>query len=118
MKHEKEKSGISPGSPSGFQRRRLLALRKILTSLFILAWEREGRNGTVRSLYFQWCLTELLAAPWHNKNAEPEHELHGHNVHLAVETQEATSVKSVWEETFLTVLGSWLSLSKAEQCPK
>lgn len=117
MKHEKE-SGISSGSSSAFQRKSLLAFRKILTCSIILAWEQEGRNGALRSLYFQWCLTELLAAPWYNKSAEPERELHSHSGHLSVERQEVTSVNCMWEETFLTVLGSRISLLKAEQCPK
>lgn len=90
MKHEKEESGISSGSSSGLQRKSLLAFRKTLTCLIVLAWEHEGRNGTVRSLYFQQCLRELLAAPWYNKSAEPDYELHGHSVHLSVERQEET----------------------------
>lgn len=100
MKHKQEESGINFGSCSCFQRKGLLAFRKILTCLMILAWEREGRNVTVRSLYFQWCPTEFLAAPWYEISAELEHELCGHSVHpFKVERQEATFVNSVWEET-------------------
>lgn len=100
MKHKQEESGISFGSCSCFQRKGLLAFRKILTCLIILAGEREGRNVTVRHLYFQWCRTEFLAAPWYNISAELEHEPHGHSVHpFKVEGQEGAFVNSVWEET-------------------
>lgn len=50
--------------------------------------------------YFQWCLTECLAAPSYNLSAEPEHEVCGHSVHpFKAERQEATFANSVWEET-------------------
>jgi len=100
MKHKQEESGITFESCGCFERKGLLAFRKFLTCLIILAWERERRNVTVRSPYFQWCLLEFLAAPSYNLFAELEYEICGHSVHpFKLEREEATFVNSVWEET-------------------